>query len=175
MKIIECGLEGIFLVDPTNFEDHRGFFLECFEIDRYREAGITAQFVQCNHSHSKKDVLRGMHFTRLKPQAQLLTVMHGRIFDVVVDIRRESSNFGKWIAAELGNGGPRQIYIPHGFAHGFCVLSDSADLHYMVSQRYDPFDEGGLIWNDSDVAIDWPVKYPIISERDRSHPKLKDI
>ena len=149
--------------------------MESFEQQRYRELGIVENFVQDNHSRSMKNVLRGLHYTRNKPQAQIVTVMRGRIFDVVVDIRKDSPTFGKWFGTELSDEGPRQVYMAHGFAHGFCVLSDWADLHYKVSQRYDPNDEAGLIWNDSDVKIDWPIKGPVISERDARHRALVDL
>jgi len=173
MKISSCLLDGILLIEPEIFEDERGFFLESFEEERYRNAGLTERFVQSNHSRSRKNVLRGMHYTKRRPQAQLLTVFRGTIFDVVVDLRKGSSSFGKWFGTELGDGATRQIYMPHGFAHGFSVLSDWADLHYKVSQRYDPADEGGLIWNDAEVAIDWPIKDPVVSERDARYPTLK--
>ncbi|MFA6014044.1 MAG: dTDP-4-dehydrorhamnose 3,5-epimerase [Gallionellaceae bacterium] len=169
MKVSKCHLEGILLIEPAIFADDRGFFLESFERKRYRELGIVEEFVQDNHSRSAKNVLRGLHFTKNKPQSQIMTVIRGRVFDVIVDIRKDSSTFGKWFGTELGDEGPRQIYMAHGFAHGFCVLSDYADLHYKVSQRYDASDEGGLIWNDSDVKIAWPIKDPIISERDARH------
>ena len=175
MKIITCHLDGILLIEPSIFEDDRGFFLETFEEKRYREVGIAESFVQSNHSRSRKNVLRGMHFTRRKPQAQLLTVLRGVIFDVVVDLRNGSPSFGRWFGAQLGDGKPRQIYMPHGFAHGFCVLSDWADLHYKVSQRYDPEDEGGLIWNDPEVAIDWPISAPLMSRRDTEYALLKNL
>ncbi len=175
MKVSKCHLEGILLIEPITHADDRGFFLESFERERYRELGITEDFVQDNHSRSRKNVLRGLHFTKNKPQAQILTVMRGRIFDVVVDIRKGSLTFGKWFGAELGDEGLRQIYIPHGFAHGFCVLSEFADLHYKVSQRYDPGGECGIIWNDIEIKIDWPVREPLISERDLRHQRLEDI
>jgi dTDP-4-dehydrorhamnose 3,5-epimerase len=175
MKIITCHLDGILLIEPSIFEDDRGFFLESFEEKRYREVGIAEKFVQSNHSRSRKNVLRGMHFTRRKPQAQLLTVLHGVIFDVVVDLRNGSPSFGRWFGEQLGDGKPRQIYMPHGFAHGFCVLSDWADVHYKVSQRYNPHDEGGLIWNDPEVAIDWPISAPIMSRRDAQYALLKNL
>lgn len=175
MKVAKCHLEGILLIEPVKHGDERGFFLETFEEARYREHGICESFLQDNHSRSGKNVLRGLHFTRNKPQAQIVTVMRGRIFDVVVDIRKESPTFGKWFGTELGEEGPSQIYMPHGFAHGFCVLSEWADLHYKVSQRYDPRDEGGLVWNDEAVGIDWPVSDPVISPRDRRHLKLSEI
>lgn len=175
MKVRKCHLDGVLLIEPTAYADGRGYFLESFEQKRYRELGITEEFVQDNHSRSRKHVLRGMHFTRNKPQAQIVTVTHGKIFDVVVDIRKDSPTFGKWFGTELSDEGPRQIYMAHGFAHGFCVLSDWADLHYKVSQQYDPSDESGLVWDDSEVKIDWPVKEPRISQRDLGHRKLKDL
>ncbi len=175
MKATKCSLEGILLIEPAVYADDRGFFLESFEKERYRKLGITDEFVQDNHSRSARNVLRGLHFTKKKPQAQILTVMRGKIFDVVVDIRKDSPTFGKWMGTELSDEGPRQIYMAHGFAHGFCVLSDYADLHYKVSQRYDPNDDGGLIWNDSQVQVDWPIKNPVISERDLQHSGLLAI
>lgn len=175
MKASTCSLDGILLIEPLVHADSRGFFLETFEEAEYRKLGITEKFVQDNHSRSMKNVLRGLHYTKRRAQAQIVTVMRGRIFDVVVDIRRGSPTFGKWHGAELCDEGPRQVYMPHGFAHGFCVLSDYADLHYKVSQRYDPDDEAGLVWNDSDVEIDWPLKEPLVSQRDQSHCRLADI
>lgn len=175
MKVSKCHLEGILLIEPNIYADDRGFFLESFEQERYRALGITEEFVQDNYSRSRKNVLRGLHFTRNRPQAQIVTVMRGKIFDVVVDIRKDSPTFGKWYGTELSDEGPRQVYMAHGFAHGFCVLSDYADLHYKVSQRYDPSDEGGLIWNDGEVRIDWPIKDPVISARDQKHRKLEGI
>jgi dTDP-4-dehydrorhamnose 3,5-epimerase len=175
MKVTKCHLEGILLIEPIVFADNRGFFLESFEQQRYSEAGIRDRFIQENHSRSKQNVLRGLHFTKNKPQAQLLTVMRGRIFDVVVDLRRDSPTFGRWFGTELTAEGKPQIYMPHGFAHGFCVLSDVADLHYKVSQPYDPADEGGLRWNDPDIGIAWPVEAPEISLRDSAHPLLGEL
>lgn len=175
MKVVVQPFAGVMVLEPDRFEDARGFFLESFEQDRYRALGIAEDFVQDNHSRSKKNVLRGLHFTRNKPQAQIVTVIHGRIFDVVVDIRKDSPTFGKWYGTELSDEGPNQIYMAHGFAHGFCVLSDWADLHYKVSQCYDPSDEGGLIWNDNEVKIDWPVKEPRMSERDMGYQKLEGL
>lgn len=170
MKVTKTHLEGILLVEPTIYGDERGFFLESYEKEKYNSIGIYEDFVQDNHSRSAKNVLRGLHFTIHKPQSQILTVMRGKIFDVVVDIRKESLTFGKWFGTELSDDGLRQIYMPHGFAHGFCVLSDFADLHYKVSQPYDGIDEGGVRWDDPDIDIKWNVKSPIISERDKNHP-----
>jgi dTDP-4-dehydrorhamnose 3,5-epimerase len=175
MNVSKCKLEGILLIEPQLYLDGRGFFLESFEQERYRELGIQEEFVQDNHSRSNKGVLRGLHFTRTKPQSQIVTILRGSIFDVVVDIRKNSRTFGKWFGTELSDRGLRQIYMPHGFAHGFCVLSDFADLHYKVSQRYDPTDEGGLIWNDCEVNIAWPNVAPVVSARDQLHHALKDL
>lgn len=175
MKVTKCHLDGVLLIEPETYTDDRGFFLESFEQERYRALGITEEFVQDNHSRSAKHVLRGLHFTRNRPQAQIVTVIRGSIFDVVVDIRKDSPTFGKWFGTELSDEGSRQIYMAHGFAHGFCVLSDFADLHYKVSQRYDPSDDGGLRWNDSDVGIEWPASTPVISERDRNLPFIQSI
>jgi dTDP-4-dehydrorhamnose 3,5-epimerase len=168
-------LEGLLTIEPTSHADERGFFLETFQAKRYCEAGILDVFVQDNQSRSVKGVLRGMHFQLKRPQAQILTVMRGRIFDVAVDLRKNSSTFGKWFGIELSDEGLRQIYMAPGFAHGFCVLSEWADLHYKVSCPYDPSDEGGLYWNDSDIGIKWPMKSPIISARDGCYPRLKEL
>ncbi len=175
MKVIARPFNGVIVLQPRRFDDVRGFFLESFERERYQAFGINEDFVQDNHSRSAKDVLRGLHFTRKRPQAQLLTVIRGRIFDVVVDIRGNSPTFGKWFGAELGDEGPNQIYMAHGFAHGFCVLSDRADLHYKVSQTYDASDDAGLCWSDPEVGIGWPVSAPIVSERDQGRPLLRSI
>ena len=175
MKLINSLFDEVLIMEPSIYIDSRGFFLETYEKERYRELGIVEEFIQDNHSRSNKGVLRGMHFTRKRPQAQILTVMQGRIFDVVVDIRKQSKTFGKWSGVELSDDGVRQIYMPHGFAHGFCVLSERADLHYKVSQYYDPDDDYGFIWNDQTVQIDWPIKDPLISSRDLKHPTLDKI
>jgi dTDP-4-dehydrorhamnose 3,5-epimerase len=175
MKAKKCSLDGILLIEPSVYADDRGFFLESFESKRYRELGIKDEFIQDNHSRSVKNVLRGLHFTRKKPQAQILTVMRGKIFDVVVDIRKDSLTFGKWMGTELSDEGLRQIYMAHGFAHGFYVLSDYADLHYKVSQQYEPSDEGGLLWNDENLGIKWPVLNPTVSARDQAFPTLNQL
>ncbi len=174
MIVNKTPLEGLLLIEPDCYEDERGFFLETFQKERYSEVGINEVFVQDNHSRSAKNVLRGLHFTKSKPQAQILTVMRGKILDVVVDIRKESSTFGQWFGVELSDDGVRQIYMPHGFAHGFCVRSDYADLHYKVSQKYSPEDEGGLRWNDPKLDIQWKVESPLISERDMNYPYFTD-
>ena len=174
MRLNETGLAGLLLVEPSFYHDERGFFLETFQLERYRLAGITDEFVQDNHSRSVKGVLRGLHFQVKRPQAQIVTVMRGHIFDVTVDLRRGSSTFAKWFGVELSDDGIRQIYMAPGFAHGFCVLSENADLHYKVSQYYNRHDEGGVLWCDPDIGIRWPVAAPNVSERDGSYPKLRD-
>lgn len=175
MIINTTPLDGLLVIEPKSFQDERGFFLETYQAQRYFDAGIVDVFVQDNHSRSQKNVLRGLHFTKNKPQAQIVTVIRGKVFDVVVDIRKNSPTFGQWFGTELSSEGTRQIYMPHGFAHGFCVLSECADLHYKVSQRYDPTDDGGLIWNDDQIKIDWPIKNPIVSLKDQNNRKLVEI
>ena len=173
MIINTTPLNGLLVIEPKCFQDERGFFLETYQSERYREAGIVDAFVQDNQSRSIKGVLRGMHFQVKHPQAQMVTVMRGRVFDVGVDLRSNSPTFGKWFGVELHDAGPRQIYMAPGIAHGFCVLSDWADLHYKVSRHYDAGDEGGLFWNDLDVGIQWTIDNPVVTDRDAGYPKLK--
>jgi len=175
MRIEPTGLPGLKLIEPHRFTDERGFFVESFHAKRYEESGISDTFVQDNHSRSVQGVLRGLHFQVTNPQAQIVTVIRGRIFDAAVDLRPGSSTFGRWYGIELSDEGPRQIYMAPGFAHGFCVVSEFADLHYKVSRFYDPHDEGGIIWNDEDVGICWPTKDPILSKRDSSYPRLRAL
>ncbi len=175
MKITTTPLEGFLIIEPRCFKDERGFFLETYQEERYRAAGIDDVFVQDNQSRSIKGVLRGMHFQVQRPQSQIVTVMRGHIFDVGVDLRPASPTFGKWYGIELSDVGPRQIYMVPGFAHGFCVLSDWADVHYKVSRKYDAHDEGGLLWNDPDVGIHWPLSEPVITSRDESYSRLRDL
>ena len=175
MKITSTPLEGMFIIEPRCFQDERGFFLETYQEERYRQVGIADIFVQDNQSRSIKGVLRGMHFQVKRPQAQMVTVLRGRIFDVGVDLRPASPTFGQWHGVELSDTGPRQIYMAPGFAHGFCVLSDRADLHYKVSRIYDAHDEGGLLWSDPDVNIKWPLTAPDVTSRDATYPRLKDL
>ena len=172
MKVMKGGLGGILLIEPQRFKDERGFFLESYERERYEKAGIVEDFLQDNHSRSEKNVLRGLHFTQRNKQAQLLTVIRGHIFDVVVDVRKDSTTFGKWAGVELYDEGLNQIYMPHGFAHGFCVLSDYADLQYKVSQRYDPADDCGILWNDPTVNIKWPITSPVVSPKDAARSRF---
>jgi dTDP-4-dehydrorhamnose 3,5-epimerase len=175
MHLKETGLAGLLLIEPQCFGDERGFFLESYQETRYHAAGIVDEFVQDNHSRSMQGVLRGLHFQVKHPQSQIVTVIRGRIFDVAVDLRSGSATFARWFGAELSDEGPRQIYMASGFAHGFCVLSEFADLHYKVSRIYDHADEGGLLWNDPEIGIRWPIDKPILSKRDNAYPKLREL
>jgi len=175
MIIRTTPLNGLLVIEPKCFEDERGFFLETYQADDYHQAGIVDAFVQDNQSRSIKGVLRGMHFQVKRPQAKIVTVMRGSVFDVAVDLRLTSQTFGKWFGVVLSDTGPRQIYIAPGFAHGFCVISDWADLHYKVSSNYDSDDEGGILWNDIDVGIKWPLSHPVVKTRDTNFPKLKEL
>ena len=175
IKVKKTSLEGFLIVELETFKDDRGFFLETFQEKNYKEVGITDKFVQDNQSRSCKGVLRGMHFQVKRPQAQIVTVMRGCIFDVGVDLRQNSSTFGQWYGVELSDVGQRQVYMAPGIAHGFCVLSDLADLHYKVSRFYDPDDECGMVWNDSEVSIDWPLMTPLIHQRDATYQSLSQL
>lgn len=176
MKVIRTPLDGFLAIQPDVYGDGRGFFLETYQEARYQQEGITDKFVQDNHSRSSKGVLRGMHFQVKRPQAQIVTVMSGKILDVVVDLRKKSQTFGKWHSLELGeNSEARQVYMAPGFAHGFLVLSDFSDLHYKVSGMYDPTDEGGLLWNDPDVGIKWPSERYVINQRDSNFVRLSKL
>jgi len=175
MKVVETPIKGIKLLDIDCYRDNRGFFLESYQAEKYHAVGIQESFVQDNHSRSKKGVLRGLHFQIQRPQSQIVTVMRGEIYDVAVDIRPASPTFGRWHGVVLSDEGIRQIYVTEGFAHGFCVLSEWADLHYKVSRFYDADDEGGLLWNDPDLAISWPNITPIIKQRDAEFPQLSGL
>jgi len=175
MKIVKTPIDGFFVLEPQVYEDSRGFFLETFQEEIYKEKGIKDHFVQDNQSRSSKGVLRGMHFQFKHPQAQIITVIRGSIFDVGVDLRPHSKSFGKWFGVELSDYGQRQVYMAPGIAHGFCVLSDFADLHYKVSRFYDHQDERGLLWNDPKVNISWPKGVFIINERDANYPLLSQL
>lgn len=175
MNVEPTDLSGLLLIEPRCFGDERGFFLESFQAKRYRDHGIIDVFVQDNQSRSRQGVLRGLHFQVRYPQAQIVTVMRGRIFDVAVDLRPDSASFGRWYGVELSDEGPRQLYMAPGFGHGFCVLSEFADLHYKVSRLYDHADEGGVVWNDRDIGISWPIENPIVSQRDGAYPILRQL
>ena len=172
MKVQELRLQGAKLLSPTLYQDQRGFFLEAYQLKNYEKVGI-CPFVQDNHSYSKKETLRGLHFQ--PGQAKLVRVVVGMIYDVIVDIRPESPTFGQWEAIYLDEKNHCQLYIPHGFAHGFCALTDEAHVLYKVSTFYDPQKERSIRFNDPDFAIQWPVKHPLLSKRDETAPFFRDI
>lgn len=164
------------MLEPQVFSDERGYFLETYNEKSFREAGITERFVQDNYSHSRQHVLRGLHFQVDKPQSKLIRVIHGEIFDVVVDLRPESASYGKWMGTNLSGEKRQLLWIPAGFAHGFYVLSATADLTYKVSNFYDRSDERTLLWNDPDLAIQWPLRgEPVLSEKDKAGTLLRHL
>jgi dTDP-4-dehydrorhamnose 3,5-epimerase len=175
MKITETKLAGVKIIEPKVFGDERGFFYETYQKKRYQEAGIDADFVQDNYSSSTAGVLRGLHFQKLRPQGKLVSVTKGEVFDVAVDLRPESATFGQYESVVLSAKNKLQFYIPKGFAHGFCVLSDTAEFQYKCTDYYDPTDESGLIWNDLTINIIWPIKDVILSPKDIEQPSFNDI
>lgn len=176
MTVCPTSLPGVLLFEPRVFGDARGFFLERFHAERYAEAGVPTPFVQDNHSRSRLGVLRGLHFQRQHPQGKLVEVARGRIWDVVVDLRAGSPAFGRWEGFELDDEAHRQLWVPPGFAHGFCVLSDTADVLYKCTDVYRPDDEGGVAWDDPDLGIGWPdVPIRTLSEKDRALPCLGSL
>ncbi|ONN69734.1 dTDP-4-dehydrorhamnose 3,5-epimerase [Pseudomonas oryzihabitans] len=176
MQVFETAIPDVKLIEPKIFGDDRGFFLESFQAERYAEqAGITLAFVQDNHSRSARNVLRGLHFQRSKPQGKLVRVVRGEVLDVAVDIRRGSPTFGNVVAEILSEDNKRQLWIPPGLAHGFVVLSETADFEYKCTDYYDPSDEGSLIWNDPDLNIDWRVTDPILSAKDAQGLRLAEL
>lgn len=176
MKISTSTLPGVVIIEPRVFRDARGFFLETFRKHDYQAILEQGQeFVQDNHSHSEKGVLRGMHLQTKKPQGKLVRVVRGEIFDVAVDVNPESNFFGKWFGLYLSAENQKQLYIPPGYAHGFQVISDLADVEYKCTDYYDPGGESGLIWNDPEVNIDWPLSDAILAEKDTQLPSLADL
>ena len=165
----------VIVIGPQVVPDQRGFFMETYKRSEFAAAGITDVFVQCNHSKSAKGILRGLHYqNQPKAQGKLITTLGGEIYDVAVDIRKKSPTFGKWVGVALSAESKRMLYVPPGFAHGFCVTSEDAEIQYMITEEYAPDLESGVIWNDPDVAIDWPISEPILSPRDRAWPRLRD-
>lgn len=175
MKRIETMLPGVCVIQPEVFSDARGFFLESYHEAKFADLGITDRFVQDNHSHSIKGVLRGLHYQLRRPQAKLSRVVEGEALDVVVDIRVGSPHFGKWMSVVLSAEEQNQIYVPKGFAHGFLALSASIQFLYKCSEFYDPADEGGVLWNDPDLNITWGITSPLLSEKDRGFKRLTEI
>lgn len=175
LKFTEKSLPGVVLIEPKVFEDDRGFFMETFHSEKYNEIGISGPFVQDNHSHSRRGTLRGLHYQLKNPQGKLVSAMKGEILDVAVDIRQGSPGFGRWTGNLLSGKNKRQLYIPEGFAHGFCVLSETADVIYKCTDLYTPGDEYGVFWADETIDIVWPLENPILSEKDLKNPVLVDI
>lgn len=174
LKAIQTILPGVLIIEPVIHGDSRGFFLETWRDDEYHALGIAESFVQDNHSRSSKSVLRGLHLQRKRPQGKLVRVARGSVFDVAVDINPGSPTFMKWVGIELSDENLRQFYVPPGYAHGFCVLSDVADFLYKCTAYYDRADEVGVRWDDPEIAVDWPFKQPLLSDRDKALPLLKD-
>ncbi len=172
MQIIKTQIPDVLIIEPRVFEDSRGFFMESYNRRDFTALGITDDFCQDNHSKSVKNTLRGLHYQTEPGQVKLVRVIAGAVLDVAVDIRHGSPTFGQWVGVELSAENKRLLYVPVGFAHGFCVLSDTAEFLYKVTSYYDPSAERGLAWDDPDIAIDWPTDSPVLSERDRHHPRL---
>lgn len=175
MNIVTTELDGVLIIEPDVFGDHRGFFMESYSRKRYGALGISPEFVQDNVSLSRQGILRGLHYQLDHPQAKLVQVLKGEVFDVAVDIRVGSPQFGCWAGVILSEENRRQLYIPEGFAHGFCVTSETALFHYKCSDYYAPGDEYSLVWSDPGLGIAWPEQKPILSDKDREAPALKAI
>ncbi len=176
MNVTTTQLPGVVILEPKVFRDERGFFLESYSRKRYAEVpGLDVEFVQDNHSRSRKNVLRGLHFQRRHPQGKLVRVVTGQVWDVAVDVNPASATFRQWVGVHLSDENLLQFYIPPGYAHGFCVLSDVADFEYKCTEFYRPEDEVGLLWNDPDLAVAWPLESPVISGRDAANPTLRQV
>jgi dTDP-4-dehydrorhamnose 3,5-epimerase len=175
VKIAPARIPEVLVIDPDVYGDSRGFFVETWHARKYAGPGLDAGFVQDNHSRSKQGVLRGLHYQLEQPQGKLVRVARGAVFDVAVDIRRGSPSFGQWVGYTLSDENHRQLYIPPGFAHGFCVLSDIADFVYKCTEYYAPDDEHGVIWNDPDIGIEWPGRDFQVSQKDAGNRRLQDM
>ena len=172
VRFVPTSLPGVVLVEPDVHQDTRGFFLETYHAEKYRAGGIEGPFVQDNHSRSVRGTVRGLHLQLRRPQGKLIRVIEGEIYDVAVDARRHSPTFGAWVGVTLSATNFRQCYVPPGFAHGFCVVSEDAQVEYKCTDLYDPASEIGVAWNDPAIGIAWPVSEPLLSDRDRKHPPL---
>jgi dTDP-4-dehydrorhamnose 3,5-epimerase len=175
MKVIETALPGVLIIEPQVHGDARGFFVETWHAQRYAEHGLPDRFVQDNHSRSSRGVLRGLHYQLQQPQGKLVRVTQGEVFDVAVDIRRGSPTFGQWAGVRLSGENHRQFYVPPGFAHGFCTLSETADFLYKCTDYYHPQSERGVLWNDPDIGIEWPELDVRLSGKDRNNRRLRDL
>ncbi len=177
IKVTKCSIEGLYVIEPTVFGDERGYFVETYNKKDMIEAGLDMEFVQDNQSMSKKGVLRGLHYQKNHPQGKLVRVISGEVFDVAVDLRKNSKTYGKWHGEILSAENMKQFYISPGFAHGFLVLSDTAEFCYKCTDFYHPDDEGGLMWNDADIGVEWPLQDGVeltISDKDKKNPSFKD-
>lgn len=177
-KFFPTGIEGLTIIEPTVFGDARGYFMETYQQQEFAEAGLNMTFIQDNQSRSRKGVLRGLHFQKKNPQGKLVRVIEGAVYDVAVDLRKSSKTFGKWYGVELTAENQKQFYVPEGFAHGFLVLTEAATFVYKCTRFYDPKDEGGLMWNDPDIGIQWPLEEGtelLLSEKDQKNPLLLDF
>ena len=178
IKVTKCDIEGLYIIEPQLFGDKRGYFMETYNENDFREAGLDMKFVQDNQSSSTKGVLRGLHYQKKFPQGKLVRAIRGTVFDVAVDLRKGSSTFGKWFGVELSEENKKQFYIPEGFAHGFLVLSDEAEFCYKCTEFYHPEDEGGIIWNDPDIGVEWPLEgidELNISDKDKAQGSFKEV
>jgi len=175
LEVINEPLPGLLLIKPKVFKDERGFFLETWQKERYIDIGVKDDFVQDNWSRSKKGVLRGLHFQKRNPQGKLVSVRSGSVFDVAVDIRSDSPTFGQWYGEVLNEENNYQLYVPPGFAHGFSVITNTVDFVYKCTSYYDPNDEGGIIWSDKKLNIDWLNDNPIVSDKDKSLPSFNEL
>lgn len=175
MKVLKASLPGVLIIQPQVFQDERGFFMETYHQKRYEQNALDCMFVQDNLSHSILGTLRGLHYQLKHPQSKLVQVIKGAIFDVAVDIRQGSPSFGKWTGVHISDENRRQIFVPKGFAYGFCVLSETADVIYKCTDFYAPDDEGGIVWSDPDIGIVWPISDPLLSEKDSHYPCLSDV
>ena len=177
IKVTTCDIEGLYVIEPTVFKDERGYFMETYNQNDFKEAGLNMTFVQDNQSMSVKGVLRGLHFQKQYPQGKLVRAVRGTVFDVAVDLRSDSKTYGKWFGVTLSAENKKQFYIPEGFAHGFLVLSDEPEFAYKCTDFYHPGDEGGLLWSDPEIGVDWPIEPGmelIISDKDKKWSGLKD-
>lgn len=177
IKVTSCEIEGLYVIEPTVFPDSRGYFMETYNQNDFKEAGLTMNFVQDNQSMSVKGVLRGLHFQKQFPQGKLVRAVRGTVFDVAVDLRASSKTYGKWFGVELSAENKKQFYIPEGFAHGFLVLSDEAEFAYKCTDFYHPGDEGGILWSDPEIGIKWPISEGMeltISDKDQMWSGIRD-
>lgn len=174
MLFTKTEIEGVYIIEPKVFGDNRGYFMETYNEKDFKENGLNYTFVQDNQSKSKKGVLRGLHFQKKFPQAKLVRVLEGEVYDVAVDLRKNSSTYGKYVGVILSSENKKMLMIPRGFAHGFIVLSETATFTYKCDEFYHPEDEGGIMWNDPDIKIEWPFDEVILSEKDKKHPSLRE-